>query len=112
MPGARIDHLVVTAASLADGVEYVQRALGVAPQPGGEHVRMGTHNVLLRLGERVYLEVIAVDAGAPPPGRPRWFRLDEPDAVRLPRLATWAARTRDIRAAAAASTLPPGAIEP
>lgn len=72
---------------------------------------MGTHNRLLRLGERVYLEVIAANPSAPPPGRPRWFRLDEPDAVRAPRLATWVARTEDVRAGAAASTEPLGTIE-
>ena len=37
---------------------------GVAPQPGGKHVAMGTHNALLRLGERVYLEIIAIDPEA------------------------------------------------
>ena len=81
-------------------------------QKGGEHVRMGTHNCLLKLGEQLYLEVIAVDPRAPHPGRPRWFQLDEPDSVRAPRLATWVARSDDIRAAGAASTVPVGRIEP
>lgn len=111
MPRSRIDHIVVTAPSLDAGVEYVRAALGVEPQSGGEHAHMGTHNRLLRLGERVYLEVIAVNPAAPPPGRPRWFRLDEPDAVRVPRLATWVARTDDVRGAAAASSVPLGKVE-
>jgi hypothetical protein len=95
-----IDHLVVTAASLAEGAEYVSRALGVEMQAGGEHVRMGTHNCLLKLGEKLYLEVIAANPGAPRPERPRWFQLDEPDSVRSPRLATWVARCDDIHALA------------
>jgi hypothetical protein len=37
---------------------------------------MGTHNRLLKLGEGFYLELIAIDPQAPPPGRPRWFGLD------------------------------------
>ena len=45
-----IDHIVITAPSLADGMEYVHRALGVVPEPGGGHPRMGTHNALLKLG--------------------------------------------------------------
>jgi len=90
----------------------VRRKLGVAPQAGGEHVRMGTHNSLLKLGERLYLEVIAADPRAPRPDRPRWFQLDEPDSVRSPRLATWVARCDDIRAATAASPIPLGRIEP
>jgi hypothetical protein len=80
-------------------------------QKGGEHVRMGTHNLLLRLGEQLYLEVIAANPSVPHPGRPRWFQLDEPDSVRAPRLAAWAARCEDIRAAAAASPAPLGEVE-
>ena len=80
-------------------------------QKGGEHVRMGTHNCLLKLGEQLYLEVIAVDPRTPHPGRPRWFQLDETDSVRAPRLATWAARCGDIHAAAAKSSVPLGKVE-
>jgi hypothetical protein len=63
---------------------------------------MGTHNRLLRLGEALYLEVIAIDPSAPSPGRARWFELDRlrPDAP--PRLATWVVRTNDIDASVAA----------
>jgi hypothetical protein len=103
MPGSRIDHIVITAASLEEGVDYVRRQLGVEMQKGGEHARMGTHNCLLKLGEQLYLEVIAANPAAPHPGRPRWFQLDEPDSVRSPRLATWVARCDDIRAVAPAS---------
>jgi hypothetical protein len=112
VPRSRLDHLVVTAASLHDGVDYVRRELGLAPQAGGEHVRMGTHNCLLKLGEKLYLEVIAANPGAPRPDRPRWFQLDEADSVRSPRLAAWVARCDDIQTAAAASAVPLGKIEP
>lgn len=105
---SEIDHLIVTAASLAEGAEHVRRALGVEMQAGGEHARMGTHNRLLRLGERLYLEVIAVNPAVPHPGRPRWFELD---SVKAPRLAAWAARCDDIRAAASASPIPLGGVE-
>lgn len=111
MPRSELDHLVVTAPDLSTGVEFLHRALGVIPQQGGEHPRMGTHNCFVRLGERVYLEVIAADPDARPPGRPRWFQLDRPESVRACRLATWVVRTDDIRAAAAASPVPPGRVE-
>jgi hypothetical protein len=103
MPRSRLDHIIVTAASLAEGVEYVRKELGVAPQTGGEHVSMGTHNCLLKLGEKLFLEVIAANPAAPHPGRPRWFQLDEPEAVKAPRLATWVARCDYIHALAPAS---------
>jgi hypothetical protein len=91
-----IDHLVVTAPSLQSGSDHVASILGVAPGPGGAHPRMGTHNLLLRLGESLFLEVIAPDPAAPHPGRPRWFGLDEAVASRAPRLAAWVARTDDL----------------
>ena len=57
---------------------------------------MGTHNLLLRLGDAAYLEVIAVNPDAAPPGRRRWFGLDDHAADNLPRLSTWVARSEDI----------------
>jgi len=77
-----IDHLVVAAATLDDGVRWCEATLGVTPGPGGRHALMGTHNRLLAIGSeafpRCYLEIVAVDPMAPPPGRARWFGLDEP----------------------------------
>jgi hypothetical protein len=58
---------------------------------------MGTHNLLLRLGDSVFLEVIAPDPGAQRPDRPRWFGLDDPAVLREPRLAAWVARTDTLR---------------
>ena len=109
-PRCEFDHLVVTAPTLASGAEFVRRALGVEMRPGGEHPRMGTHNLLLRLGDAAFLEVIAPNPAAPRPPRPRWFALDDP-ALREPRLATWVARTDDLRAWPAAALAPLGAVE-
>ena len=111
-PAVALDHLVVTAPNLKAGVQWVRDALGTTAQLGGKHPRMGTHNCLLRLGERTYLEVIAPDPNAPDPGRPRWFGLDRMDRDASPRLAAWVARTADIRESASASTESLGAIEP
>jgi Glyoxalase-like domain len=108
---AYIDHLAIVAPDLAVGARYVEEALGVAPQQGGAHPRMGTHNLLLRLGPTMYLEIIAIDPSAPAPGRARWFSLDTLAADATPRLATWAARTTDIVAAARACGPDVGPVE-
>ena len=111
---AQLDHLVVLAASLAEGVQWCERVLGVTPGPGGEHALMGTHNRLVALAcaayPLAYLEVIAINPEANH-GRglwtKRWFDLDEPE-IRLqlentgPRLAHFVARTERAEAGARA----------
>ena len=79
-PAAQVDHLVIAAQSLDQGVQWCEATLGVTPRAGGEHPLMGTHNRLLRLSTpgypRAYLEIIAIDpaceaAGPHPLVRPR-----------------------------------------
>jgi len=97
------DHLVVAALTLDAGCDWVEERLGVRPQPGGAHVKMGTHNAVLSLGPGFYLEVIAVDPAGTAPARARWFDLDEPRMKAAlaegPQLVHWVARTDDIDAA-------------
>jgi hypothetical protein len=115
-PLATLDHLVVAATTLADGIDHLATLTGVAPQPGGRHAKMGTHNAVLRLGERVYLEIIAIDPDAAKPPRPRWFGLDsialQSELVERPRLIHWVARTTDIDRAASASAIALGDVLP
>lgn len=111
MTACEIDHLVITAPSLSAGAEFVEQMLGVTPQVGGEHPRMGTHNLLLRLGDTLYLEVIAPNPQAPPPNRPRWFGLDSLSPDAQPALTSWVVRTTDIRDSADVSSEPLGEIE-
>jgi len=105
MDRSELDHIVVGASSLEAGARWIEERLGAAPVPGGQHAAMGTHNALLRLGPRCYLEVIAIDPAGQPPGRPRWFSLDEP-AMRErlavgPALITWVVRTPSLASACA-----------
>lgn len=109
MASTRLDHLVVTAPTLALGRDRIESALGVRLEEGGAHARMGTHNVLLRLGGSLYLEVIAVDPAATPPSRPRWFELDR--AAERVHLAGWVARTGALDAALEAASEPLGLAE-
>jgi len=102
---ATLDHLVLAATTLADGIAYVSELTGLTPLPGGKHPTMGTHNALLRLSPRTYLEVIAIDPAAPKPPHRRWFDLDDialqAELMEAPRLVHWVARTTDIASVAA-----------
>jgi hypothetical protein len=113
-PLAVVDHLVLAATTLADGIDYVASLTGTAPRPGGKHAAMGTHNALLKLGARLYLEVIAIDPAGVKPARPRWFGMDgvalQAELLEEPRLIHWVARTNDIDAAAQASGVDLGAV--
>ena len=77
--------------------------LGVRPRRGGKHIAMGTHNSMLRIGDEIYLELIAIDPDGIKPDRPRWFDLDQPSmraSLALgPRLIHWVARCADIETA-------------
>lgn len=113
-PQLEIDHLVVAASSLPVGVEFLEGRLGVRAHAGGAHVAMGTHNALVGLGPRLFVEVIAIDPQGTAPPRPRWFDLDEPrmraTLAESPALIHWVVRSRDIATDAPRSTIDPGTI--
>ncbi|WP_137918408.1 VOC family protein [Hydrogenophaga sp. 2FB] len=110
----RIDHLVVAARTLDDGVAWCEATLGVTPGPGGQHPLFGTHNRLLKLGgsgsPAAYLEIIAIDPKATPTRaahQRRWFDLDDPAmharlAQHGPQLVHWVASVPHIGNAVAA----------
>jgi len=93
---ARLDHLVVAAKSLDEGVRWCEATLGITPGLGGQHPLMGTHNRLFSLADeafpQAFFEIIAIDPSAAPPGRARWFGLDGLDLEEGPRLLHVVAR--------------------
>lgn len=102
-----LDHLTVIAPTLAEGVAHVRACLDIDVPFGQRHGYMGTFNHLLQLGGQVYLEIVARDPDAAPPGRARWFGLDDQRKVRADwdsgrRLRGWVARTDAIDAVLAA----------
>lgn len=102
---ARIDHLIVAAHSLDEGVRWCRNTLGITPEPGGSHALFGTHNRLLRLQSTehtlAYLEIIAIDPSTKPSREKhlaRWFDLDDPSIKQQlqqegPQLIHWVAST-------------------
>jgi hypothetical protein len=103
---AAVDHLVVAARTLEEGVQWCEATLGITPGPGGKHPLMSTHNRLFSIGSNAfpnaYFEIVAIDADAPPPGRARWFGLDSVDLSGGPQLVAFVARTTALDATLAA----------
>ena len=105
----QIDHLVIVAQTLAQGVAWCEATLGITPSPGGEHAQYGTHNRLAKIATPAhplaYLEIIAIDPAAKKPmpaGAKRWFDMDDAAlqaAVAIePRLVHFVAQTDEIQA--------------
>jgi hypothetical protein len=86
-----VDHLLLGAPDLDKGIAWVEERTGVRAQAGGRHPGMGTHNALLSLGDRQYVEIIAPD----PTQSVFNFQIDL-RRLSAPRLVTWAASTNDL----------------
>jgi Glyoxalase-like domain len=93
---ATVDHLVYASPDLDEAVARVAALLGVRPAYGGQHPTLGTHNALLALGPRTYLEIIAPDPAQPPPAQPMPFGLGD---LPGPAFRGWAAAPDDLDAA-------------
>jgi hypothetical protein len=94
----KLDHLTVIAPTLAEGVAHISACIDLDVPFGQRHAYMGTYNHLLQLGDSIYLEIVALDPDGEPPGRARWFGLNDQKAVRANwdagrRLRGWVART-------------------
>ena len=106
----QIDHLVVMAASLEQGVQWCEDTLGITPGTGGEHEKYGTHNRLFKIATPqfplAYFEIIAINPAAVIPKRaqvPRWFDMDDAALQKAvaqgPRLIHFVSSTEDVKAA-------------
>jgi Glyoxalase-like domain len=90
-----LDHILLGCTLLTSGIELVAKRTGVRAAFGGVHPGRGTENALLSLGERHYLEIIALDP----------LQSDAPDHYGLaklivPRLVGWAAHPGDLNSLA------------
>jgi len=90
------DHIIYAVPDLAVAVADLQARLGIRAQAGGKHVGLGTHNALLALGPRTYLEIIAPD-----PDQPARVRPFGVGGITRGRLVGWALARDDIDQAVA-----------
>ena len=91
-----VDHLLLGVSDLQEGIAFVERQTGVRASIGGKHPGVGTHNALLSLGSRQYLEIIAPDPEQSAL-TPRYEHLRQ---KKIPQLFTWAAASSDVQALA------------
>lgn len=109
-----LDHVTLGARSLDEGAAYIHATLGVDIPPGGKHPDMATHNRIMRVGDGVFLELLAIDKEAPPLARTRWFAMDDPgQAARLaqrPRPVGWVVSTSNLDAVLAAASVDLGRV--
>jgi Glyoxalase-like domain len=96
-----LDHFVFAAPTLAEGIAAIERMTGVTATAGGQHPGRGTHNALLSLGPRAYLEIVAPDPGQLPQPDGRWLGVDR---VLTPQFTTWAASSADLDALVRSAT--------
>ncbi|MBK5257508.1 MAG: VOC family protein [Vicinamibacteria bacterium] len=91
--GAALDHLLIGAPTLENGIAWLEEKTGVRAAIGGSHPGLGTWNALASLGFRQYLEIIAPD-----PGQPGVQTIYVPGlrSFDRPRITTWAAVGRDL----------------
>jgi len=106
---SQIDHLVILAQTLDQGVAWCEATLGVTPSPGGEHAQFGTHNRLIKIATPkfplAYLEIIAINPEAKSPGDTRarrWFDMDDAALQAavcvVPQLVHFVAQTDELQA--------------
>ena len=92
---ASLDHLILGASDLARAIDYVEQRTGVRAAVGGIHPGRGTHNALLSLRPRCYLEILAPDPKQPTLA---WFR--SLPQLTEPRLVGWMVHPDDLAATA------------
>jgi len=94
LPEALLDHLVYATPDLEATCRDLEVRLGVRASAGGQHPGRGTHNALISIGPKAYLEIIAPDPlqhGT----QPVWFDIDQ---LTAPKLITWAVRVDELEA--------------
>jgi Glyoxalase-like domain len=123
---SQIDHIVVVAHTLEQGVAWCEATLGITSETGGEHPQFGTHNRLFKIATPnfplAYFEIIAIKNSAtnniavkaintPANSQKisknevknsRWFDMDDAAlqaaVAKEPRLVHFVAQTDDIQA--------------
>jgi catechol 2,3-dioxygenase-like lactoylglutathione lyase family enzyme len=97
----KLDHITFAAKDLEQGRQFALESFGIEVPTGGVHPLMGTHNLLTRIDDGCFLEIIACHPELPAKRR-RWFGLDDPEMqqriAKKPALIGWVMGVQDIDA--------------
>lgn len=72
----KIDHIVYAVKDLEKSVESFKKATNLQVFYGGEHPDRGTHNAILRIGDKTYLEFLAKKKSTESVHNQTWMGLD------------------------------------
>ena len=72
----KLDHIVFGSVTLEERTVFVENILQAKLSDIGYHKDMGTHNRVIRISEKVYLEVVAIDPKRQNLKNRKWFNLD------------------------------------
>ena len=89
----QLDHLIIACPDLDEGIQWCKNLLGVEAVYGGQHSGLGTHNAIIPLDKKSYLEIIAPDPAQADITGPLWLGADQyntlPLVVGQPSIRDW-----------------------
>ena len=71
----KLDHIVLGSFTLEEGTEFLENILQAKLSDIGYHKDMGTHTRVIRISEKVYIEVVAIDPKRKNLNNRKWFNL-------------------------------------
>lgn len=86
----KTDHIVYAVPDLDAAVEWFEEQTGVRPVFGGYHKTQGTKNAIVNLGNKCYLEILAIDEANTAIGSPRWMGID---MIEKPQITRWSLKS-------------------
>jgi len=89
----KIDHLVYCCLNLEDGINYFMENYGMQAVIGGRHLNEGTKNAIINLGDKCYLELLAIDKQNKAHTQNRWMGID---LLTTPKITRWAINSSNL----------------
>lgn len=110
----KIDHIVIGANDLDQGVAFIEKKLNATLPRASKHADMSTHNCVASTGNDSFIEILSIDPEAPTPIRARWFDMDNPRVKekfqQSPCAYHWVVGTSDLDAVIKNSPVPLGEV--